>query len=223
MIKIVNQINLTKVWKKGGKKFRFDYGLVGFTLVEVLLVAGLFGILLSITVVISNGLVNSYYSVLNLSNSASRARFALSIVDSDLREARESEQGEYPIDTAADDELVFFADVDDDGEVERVRYWLDGDEFKRGVIQPESLPDVYPSESEVERVMSEKIVNGANPIFYYFNQDWPEDDLNNPLVLGERLLHTRTIKILLQVDETGGVSERTVDSFSTVRLRNIGE
>ncbi len=42
----------------------------------------------------------------------------------EIREAREGEDGSYPIELAGDKELVFYSDIDEDGKVERVRYFL---------------------------------------------------------------------------------------------------
>ena len=50
----------------------------------------------------------------------------------EIREARTSDDGSYPIEKARDKEFIFYSDIDKDGEVERVRYFL-------GTTQSDSL------------------------------------------------------------------------------------
>jgi hypothetical protein len=52
----------------------------------------------------------------------------------ELREAQIGESGEYPLATAYDDEIVFHGDVDNDGLVERVRYYLVGTTLTKQVF-----------------------------------------------------------------------------------------
>jgi len=42
----------------------------------------------------------------------------------EIREAREGEDGSFPIEKADDKEFIFYSDIDDDGQTERVRYFL---------------------------------------------------------------------------------------------------
>jgi len=42
----------------------------------------------------------------------------------EIREAKSGDDGSFPIEKADDKEFIFYSDIDDDGEVERVRYFL---------------------------------------------------------------------------------------------------
>jgi Tfp pilus assembly protein PilV len=52
------------------------------------------------------------------------ARRGIEIMVKEIREAREGEDGSYPIEKADDKELIFYSDIDNDGKTERVRYYL---------------------------------------------------------------------------------------------------
>ena len=52
------------------------------------------------------------------------ARRGIETIVKEIREAREGENGAYPIEYAGDKEFIFYSDIDNDGKTERVRYFL---------------------------------------------------------------------------------------------------
>lgn len=99
-----------------------------------------------------------------------------------LREACQSSAGEYLIHSADDFELVFFSNIDDDLAVERVRIFLENTQLKMGIAEADGFPVTYPENDQEERTIGTGIVNTPEqPIFYYYNRDYPEDQVNNPL------------------------------------------
>lgn len=99
-----------------------------------------------------------------------------------LREACQSSTGEYPINSASDFELVFFSNVDDDSAIERVRIFLENTQLKMGIAEADGFPATYPENDQEERIIGTGIVNAPEqPIFYYYNRDYPKDQINNPL------------------------------------------
>ncbi|GAH01165.1 unnamed protein product [marine sediment metagenome] len=54
------------------------------------------------------------------------ARRGVSIMVKEIREATSGEDGSYPIEKAGNKEFIFYSDVDKDGAIERVRYFLGG-------------------------------------------------------------------------------------------------
>jgi len=52
------------------------------------------------------------------------ARRGIETMAWELREARQGENGAYPIEYAGDKEIIFYSDIDNDGKTERVRYFL---------------------------------------------------------------------------------------------------
>lgn len=99
-----------------------------------------------------------------------------------LREARQSDAGSYLIESASEFEMIFYADVDDDPSVERVHYFLENNQLKIGTSDSSGFPVVYPSEDEEIKIVGSGIINNSEqPIFYYYNKDYPTDTENNPL------------------------------------------
>lgn len=99
-----------------------------------------------------------------------------------LREARQSDAGNYLIHTAKSFELVFFSNIDKDSDIERVRFFLDNKQLKMGIANSSGFPATYPSGDQETRVIGTGIVNTPDqPLFYYYNRDYPVDQVNNPL------------------------------------------
>jgi len=52
------------------------------------------------------------------------ARRGIETMVKEIREAKEGDDGSYPIELAGDKEFIFFSDIDNDGKTERVRYFF---------------------------------------------------------------------------------------------------
>lgn len=106
--------------------------IFGISLVETLVAIFVFAILM---LAISFAVVSLYktrtYQV-EQSLAVSEARDGIERMVKEIREARQGENGAYPIEYAGDKEFIFYSDVDNDGKTERVRYFL-------GQIQTETF------------------------------------------------------------------------------------
>lgn len=96
----------------------------GFTLIEVLIAVFL--------LIFSLGALGSFF-VYNWriyqyqwqqAQAIEEAKRGIEKMAQEIRQARQGEDGSYPIEKAGDKEFIFFADVDKDGKVEKVRYFL---------------------------------------------------------------------------------------------------
>lgn len=87
----------------------------------------------------------------------------------DLREATYGEDGAYPIGAFGTSSITFYADLDHDQPVERIRYALEGSELARYTLQPSGSPPAYTA-TETREVISDYVRNLSfgTPIFRYF-------------------------------------------------------
>jgi type II secretory pathway pseudopilin PulG len=95
-----------------------------FTLIETIVAVAIFGMII-IAVFSAISLlykVNSYTWQQSLA--VDEARRGIKTMITEIREATFGEDGSYLIGKASDKEFIFYADVDNDGQVERVRYFL---------------------------------------------------------------------------------------------------
>lgn len=190
----------------------------GFTLIEVLMVA-------AITVVLAGGLLSLQYimgqtqiQVLRNYTSVEEANNGITTLVRELRNLQVAETGAYPLERALDFEMIFYSDYDFDGRIERVRYYLNGTEFTRGIIEPTGFPVTYPSANEKIKTVSTNVKNGTTPIFYYYNGDWPADTVRNPLDTPTRLSETKLMKVHLVINPTtDSKHDFVIDSYSQLR------
>jgi hypothetical protein len=106
----------------------------GFTYVEVLMASFISAMLVAGAALLWYYFTSSYSFSFELSQALELAQSNVTTMVRELREAQIGESGEYPLATAYDDEIVFHGDVDNDGLVERVRYYLVGTTLTKQVF-----------------------------------------------------------------------------------------
>lgn len=192
----------------------------GFTLVELLVVPVIITILggavLGLQYLVNQSQISAWKSYLGVED----ANLIVSSLNRELRNARAGNDGSYALDTTDDQQIIFYSDYDFDGITERIRYTLTGTQLVKGIIEPTTPPITYPSNTEIIKTLSPYVRNGSNPIFYYYNGDWPQDTTNNPLALADRISDTRLIRISLTTN-TNPQEPRTnysLESYVQIRI-----
>jgi len=96
----------------------------GFTLIEALVAIVIF----TLAMVAISGLIVLAYRTYGYSWEQSvaieEARRGVETMVKEIREAKNGQDGSYPIELAEDKEFIFYSDIDGDGKTERVRYFL---------------------------------------------------------------------------------------------------
>jgi prepilin-type N-terminal cleavage/methylation domain-containing protein len=172
----------------------------GFTLIEVLVSAAILVLLgagfVGLQYIYTQNQVIAWQGFENIQD----ANRLVSAMTREIRGARESENGSYPLVEALDNSIIFYTDSDFNGSAERVRYTLSGNQLVKGVIKPVGQPATYPAANEQVIVLTENVRNAGQPPFYYYNGSWPDDTVNNPLLQERRIADTRMIKIILRLN-----------------------
>ena len=195
-------------------------GQSGVTLIELMVVVFIFVLVMAVMAVFFDYFFDSYYFTFDQGRSIDEVKVSVDRFSREVREAQSSQEGAYPLQVANDQEISFYSDVDNDGQVEFVRYFLSGNNLMRGVIEPGSPPNVYSPGTEATRIISEYVRNGVEPVFYYYNGSWPSDVVNNPLVLADRLLETRLVEINLMIN-TSPNTQDDLEVSTRVMIRNL--
>lgn len=149
------------------------------------------------------------------------ARRSLRTMVKELREASAGDDGGYILQRADDFDIIFYSDIDSDLASERVRYFLDGTTFKKGVIEPVGDPPAYPEVNEQYSVLSEFVRNETQPIFTYYNGNYPGDLINNPLPTPTRLTATKLLHIYLKINVHPDRAPEDTEITSEVQIRNL--
>ena len=98
--------------------------VAAFSLIETIVAIAIFALIIG---AVTGSIVMIYRThryTFQQSTAIEEARRGIEVMVKEVREAREGENGSYPIEEAGDKELIFYSDIDDDGKVERVRYFL---------------------------------------------------------------------------------------------------
>lgn len=154
--------------------------------------------------------------------SAAAAR-AVNEVVGNLRKARQADNGAYPVASGSDFDLKVYIDIDNDGATERVHYYLSDAKLYQGVTNPNAgLPVTYPSGDQVTTLLLDYVVNtGAQPIFYYYNKDYPTDVVNNPLATPITVNTAKLIRVHLWVNIDPIKAPNNINIESFAELRNL--
>lgn len=186
----------------------------GFTLIETIITIVIFALLIG---VVSSFVVLAYrtqsYSF-QQSMAIGEARKGVETMVKEIREARGGDDGSYIIEKAENYEFIFYSDIDKDEATERVRYFVEGTDFKKGVINPTGWPISYPSENEEIFVLSSYVRN-LPPIFRYFDGHGLE------LSVPTRLKDTKLMRVYLVINVNPNRPPQDFVLESDVQIRNL--
>lgn len=185
-----------------------------FTLIETLVTIFVFALAMGAVF----GLVTLGYRTQSYtfqqSTAINEGRRGIEIMVREIREARGGDDGSYIIEKAEDFEFIFYSDIDKDNAVERVRYFIEGTNFKKGVIDPSGWPIKYDLNEEKLFILSQYVRNQP-PIFKYYDSQGIE--LSSPA----RLKDTKLMKVYLVINIDPNRPPQDFVLESSVQIRNL--
>jgi type II secretory pathway pseudopilin PulG len=186
----------------------------GFTLIEILIGMAIAISVIGLIVVLQVHLSKDQLFLLKKHLANQGANDSIMQLKKELRNVQTGENGDFPLFNAQNYEIGFFSDINDDGRSDKLRYFLDQNSLKKGIIHPDENNN-YPVENENIKVITDNIKNIEEPIFTYYNADWPTDQKNNPLPSPALLDEVKLIEVYLRVNtedtpETDYVSKISV-------------
>jgi prepilin-type N-terminal cleavage/methylation domain-containing protein len=196
----------------------------GITLIEVL-------IAMSIVLIIMQGFTTMFLRAwqsnkftLEMGLASSAAQRAVNKIVVELRGVQQSEHGAYPLASAQDNELVVYTDIEDDGTVERVRFYLDTvtKEVKLGVREPDltTVPPTYATGDGTTRVLAQYVVNtSSQPLFTYYADDYPT--VTTPLTTPANVGGVQLVKMQVYINIDPNQAPNNIMNESFVDLRNL--
>ena len=193
----------------------------GFTLIETIVAIIVFTLALGAVF----GLIMMAYQTQSYtweqSQAIEEARRGVETMVKEIREARTGEDGSYTIYKTEDKEFGFYSDIDRDLDIEKVRYFIEGDPdslegalFKKGVINPVGIPATYPTSSEAIVILA-KYLRNTPPIFRYFDENG--DELPSPA----RRKDTTLMQVYLIINVDKNRPPQNFELKSEVQIRNL--
>jgi len=193
----------------------------GYTLIEIVMALGIVAFVVMAVIGIQLIVKESQSFSLNTLLTVDHGNGVVTQIARTLRNGRSADNGAFVLETLNDQEVIFYGNSDDDPQTERIHYFLEGASLKRGVIEPTGFPIEYPAGNEKVQVLTEYVVNGDVPIFYYYNGDYPADQTNNPLAPDLRLSQTRFVRIVVTVNADPDNPQGTYQLESFAQIRNL--
>jgi prepilin-type N-terminal cleavage/methylation domain-containing protein len=193
----------------------------GFSLIELLLAIFLFSVIISTILFFSLYFLKNYSFSFEETQSVGQTQTALTQMIREIREARTAEDGSWAIVNAQDYSFSFYSDVTNDLRADKVRYFLDGTSLMKGVIEPTAPPVSYPSQNEFFRVLATNIDATSAAIFRYYNGNWPDDIINNPLALEGRLLGAKYVEIYIRMNINANSGSQPYELQSGTNIRSL--
>ncbi len=196
----------------------------GVSLMELLIAIGIFLFVVAIVWLF----ISQTYSVQSFTFGQTiaidEARRGVSRMVKEAREALPSDSGSYAIESANDFEFVFYADYDRDNAVERVRYFLEGSNFIKGVTEASGQPLEYVSDNEEEYIISRYVRNAVDePIFKYYDGSYSGKPSDVPLSAPANPLEVKLVHIYLKINVDPDKAPRDFELESDVQIRNLKE
>ncbi|MFA6271481.1 MAG: prepilin-type N-terminal cleavage/methylation domain-containing protein [Patescibacteria group bacterium] len=183
----------------------------GFTLIEIIIVIGIMGMLTTIIyqfVVQGNDMFNQSR---DQALAQDTLRKVTKSIAKELRAAQNADTGAYLLASAQEKSIIFYSNIDSDPSRERLRYFLSGTSFQRGVID-------LPSTDEVVETIVEHVVD-SGPIFTYFDENYTgtEASLAQPVNLAAvRLVH---MKFNVDIDPNQPPDPISIET--SIMIRNL--
>ena len=191
----------------------------GFTIIEIL--TSIF--VLSLIVLLIGSFQKNVFSLNSIIQSGltvqQEGRKALKTIIPEIRSISSSSTGSYPLAEVQQNSIIFYSDIDGDGLKERLRYFLDGNILKRGVLKPTGDPAQYILGNEAVSEFVHEIANGATDIFNYYDTNY--DGATDPLLYPINILNVRLIEITLIIDGNGSRPPVPVTLKSKASMRNL--
>ncbi|MDD4476577.1 MAG: prepilin-type N-terminal cleavage/methylation domain-containing protein [Patescibacteria group bacterium] len=197
----------------------FEFNKKGFTILEAIVAVAIFALLA--IAIISLYLFSDYSKnvVWEQLSTQNEGRKTAQDFGNELRTAKISGVGAYPLESAASQQIIFYSDIDADGLAERVRYFKDATNFKKGVIEPSGSPISYNPANEAVTIIAHDVANGSDPVFYYYNENFSGSE--EPLAQPINVTQVRVVKISLILEEDPNMSPVPFRIEAKTMIRNL--
>ncbi len=191
----------------------------GFTLTETLISVSIFVVIMLVVtkfnrdIFFINSVVQSNLGVQIEATNVLKAFVA------EIRSTSPSSLGAYALNQTATSSIIFYANIDNDQYKERLRYFLQGTDFKRGVIKPSGSPLTYNVGQEQVKTLVRNVRNATTSTFMYYDKNY--SGTSTPLAVPVDPLQVRLVRVSLSVDGDVNRSPNTITISSQGMLRNL--
>lgn len=203
----------------GKNKMYYYHNNKAFSLIEIVVVVAIASAIFMAVFNFGSSIFSFNSNAQKNLSAQSDARRVLKNIVKELRSASPSSLGSYPITLASTTAVTFFVNVDSDIYKEQIRYFIQNQELKRGIIKPSGTSLSYnPANEQVITLISD-INNGITPIFEYFDSTYA--GTTTALIQPVQITKIRMIRITLKIEKDPNKSLGPLIVETQVFLRNL--
>jgi prepilin-type N-terminal cleavage/methylation domain-containing protein len=189
----------------------------GFTLIETMFAMAVFVLIVGALTLFSRNIwIYGNYVSTGLSDS-NNGRYVLKKMVYEIRGATTADTGSYVVALATANSFTFYSDIDSDGLVDKVRYFLNGTQLQKGVIEPTGSPLTYVSGNEIISTLLPNVANASIFDYYDKNYDGTTAALTSPISIPA----VRLVKITISIDKDPNRAPVTTTFSTQVAIRNL--
>ena len=168
--------------------------VAGFTLIETVVGIALLVIVGGLISLFAFRLSNYQLFFTKKFEAQQEIQQTIPFIVSEIRSMAQSNVGSYPIASAASSSITFYSNEDEDDLIERIRYFLDNDILKKGIIKPSGNPLSYGTSSETISEAIHNMLATSTPVFSYYDSNYTgnQQAMSEPIIASDvRIIETR--------------------------------
>lgn len=194
----------------------------GFTLLEILFAFGIFFIVIFGIFALFNTSSKANKDVWEGGKVQSEASKVVQNFIDELRTANYSTIGGYPIAYATSTEIVFYANIDADSLIERVRYFVQNDALKKGVTKPTgTLLYTYNTSTEQTSDLVHNLKTPIETVFYYYGDSFNGANITSTMPYPIILPDVKVVGIKLKIKQNSSPNAAVFEIQTKAQLRNL--
>lgn len=187
-------------------------------MVETLISIGIFLLLTIAVVEIFLFSFRSKEIVFDQLATQSQGRRAVQDFVNELRSAKYSDVGGYPLAQASSTQIIFYSNIDTDVAVEKVRYFLATTTLKKGITKSAGNPLTYTTTTESVSTLVEN-VRATTTIFRFYDQNYTGS--STPMTQPVSTSDVRLVEVILTLDRDITKSPVPIVIQAKTTLRNL--
>ena len=192
----------------------------GLTFAELLISITIMTLIIYVSSTFQKDIFSMNYTLQSSLNAQLDARHLVKVMVAELRKTTQSSTGTYPIELASSTGITFYSDVENNGTIDKVRYFLNGSTISKGVTTPTGNPLTYnPANEVLTTLISSVVASSTNQIFAYYPSTYT--GTTSPLSFPVDISSIRLVKITIIIDQDPNRSPTQIIVISSVNLRNL--
>jgi prepilin-type N-terminal cleavage/methylation domain-containing protein len=190
----------------------------GLTLPEVLLVLALFAVVGVAMMSFFGDIFSSFRSARGNLGVQESLQKTLRQWSAEARSASPSSEGAFALATTSTSTFSFYVDINGDGLKERVRYFKQGTDIRRGVVSPSSNPVSY-NVAEVVKTLVSNVQATSTPLFQYYGAGYTVSSppLAQPVIPG----NVRLVKMTVVIEDSSMQPLSPIIGTTQVSIRSL--